>query len=81
MVFASNYPGVRTVAGAEKVARGRRDVDGLMGDTKTLEIKGHVTDWLHMGVRKSMATRVSRWLQQGGCGTRVLRQETWEKQI
>lgn len=28
--FASSCPGMRSVAGAEKMARGRRDVSGLM---------------------------------------------------
>lgn len=64
MVFASNCPGVRIVAGA----RGRRAVGGLMGDTKMLEIKGPVADWLRMGVKEKpvnegvqKAAAVSSW--------------------
>lgn len=73
MIFASNSPGVRTVPRAEEVARGRRDVDGLMGDTKMLEIEGHGTGWLHMrvkdvswGVQKAATVRSWCWCFETG---------------
>lgn len=62
------------------MARERREVSGLMGDTKMLEIKG-LGDWLHVRIKKKHVNKCVQTVSTVRGGAGVLRQGAEGKQV